>query len=254
MDLGTILANMVLELKRIRTTQGEEAWRVACHTYARSCLKAGPQGERFAKTAFEGVVDLDALRREIQAEKRVDHNPKSAEAPQVRVVATPAPETAPAPEATPGELASSFVAVLRSQMPGMRTQAQYDALMVAGQALTDVAGAIFDGDMTRAGEGRKALLQALDAMTQATSISNQLRDVPEAATSKAAEAFKQPPAQFVEQPAFEALLADMAKATTVDALDVWYQASKDDRAKIITPTLRNKLYDAVREKKLGFAS
>jgi hypothetical protein len=144
--------------------------------------------------------------------------------------------------------------LLRRQMPGIKTQAQYDAVLGALDAVRLVLNAILDGQKDHETAGRQALEMAFEAASKATEITTKLEDTPEAATSKAAEAFKEPPAQFKELEDQRRMLAEVDSLTTVDALNVWYADTKSRRDRIVTQSLRNELIDAIRTKRNALLS
>ena len=80
---------------------------------------------------------------------------------------------------------------LKSQMPGIKSQAQYDATVGALEASRLVINSLLKRDATSELEARKALELAFDAVRKATELTIKLEDSPEAATSSAAQQFKE---------------------------------------------------------------
>ena len=115
------------------------------------------------------------------------------------------------------------VEAMRQQMPGIQTQAQFN------------------------------LLKALDTAGQVTELSEKLGHVPEAATSKEAEQFKQPPLQFGEYDVQKTLLTELVMITTADQFNEWYAANRTRIDQVVSPHFRNPLFDAIRAKRATFA-
>lgn len=130
---------------------------------------------------------------------------------------------------------------------GVKSQAQYDA--VAAVLRSTVA--TIEETLTGASTNRslRAMDLSFDALEKATDLTLKLEDVPEAATSKFAEAFKTPPAQFTERGVVDALKQELSTLTTASTVQEWYQrqATKDALATIVTPTLRNEIMDPIRK-------
>jgi hypothetical protein len=103
-------------------------------------------------------------------------------------------------------------------------------------------------------EGKKALEMAFEAARGATTATLQLEDVPEAASSEAAKAFKETPAQFTELEDQRRLLAELEALTDLSDLNTWYADTKARRDRIVTQKLRNELLDAIRAKKHNLTS
>jgi hypothetical protein len=138
--------------------------------------------------------------------------------------------------------------LLRRQMPGIKSQAQYDAVVGAMEATQHVLSAILEGNEGKATKAREALEAAFTAASQATELTARLEEVPEAATSEAAEAFKQAPAQFVEGDVSQELLSELEGIDDLSTLNTWYADTKERRSKVVTSSLRNELLDAIRAK------
>lgn len=139
--------------------------------------------------------------------------------------------------------------LIRRQMPGIKSQAQYNAVVNSMDVLREVINAILSGDKTKEVESQKALAMALQVLTSATGLTEKLEEVPEAATSKAAEECKAPPAQFGEADVLKELMGNLVSLESVPDLNAWYAATKQQRDRIVTQSLRNELLDAIRNKK-----
>lgn len=149
------------------------------------------------------------------------------------------------------DVETAFAQMVKDRIPGMSSQAQHAAFMSGFDAFCFTMQAICSGNKENEALGQKTLNQAFDVARKATEITDKLRDVPEAAVSEAAEAFKRPPAEFAEAQVQQALLAELAALKTNDALFGWYTLSKERRESVKSQSLRNALYDAIREKHMA---
>lgn len=220
------LAAIVEHLNNIRAKLGEDAYRAEFTRLAKDAIRTGPKHEAFwreigKQEGFEWV-DFEQLKSEVTAEP-----PKMD--PMLMVMQA-----------------------LRQTMPGIKTQAQFNAFMAAFDALRVTVNSLCEGDAVKAAEGRKALDMALDLAAKVTQVTEQLRDVPEAATSKAAEEFKKPPAEFGEYDVQRKLLTELEAITSDADLTEWYARTKEQRDSVKSQTLRNALIDAIRNKKLAY--
>lgn len=137
---------------------------------------------------------------------------------------------------------------LRQALPGLKTQAQYDAVAGAFEAARLIVNAVIEADPTKEKASREALEVALDAVRKTTELSAKLEDEPEATSSKYANAFRAAPAQFTEREEVVAMLAELAELKTRDEVLAWYAQQRDRRERIVSKSLRDELYDAVRAK------
>jgi len=217
-------------LEQFRKTMGEAAWKDEVKRLAVQAIKTGPRHKEFWKELTKGEnyawLDWEALEKEAES--------------------LPEPEKKD-PEAVMADL-------LKGQMPDIKSQGQYDAVVGAMDALKLVLNAILAQDTSAEKEAQKALEMALTATRQATELTDKLEDVPEAATSEAAEAFKKPPAEFQEYEIQRRLLADLNRIENMENLNEWYAETKELRDKIVTQKLRNALLDGIRAKKHSLLS
>jgi hypothetical protein len=142
---------------------------------------------------------------------------------------------------------STEIDALIKTLRGVKSQAQYDAIAAVLKATLSVVEGTLSGEATN--RSLRAMDLSFDALEKATELTLKLEDVPEAATSKAAEAFKTPPAQFTEGGVVETLKQELSTLTTATAVQEWYQrqATKDALATIVTPALRNEIMDPIRK-------
>lgn len=212
-------------LQHIQVTQGEEAMRLEIRRLAIAGIRTSPKHEAYWKNLVERYEGIDW-----------------AELHQEAMSAMPGPTATTAPD-------QMIANLLRNQMPGIKTQAQYDAVLGALDAVRLVANALLERDRFKEAEGRRAMELAFHAIDKATELTLKLEDSPEAATSAAAEAFKTAPAEFRELEDQRRQLAELDALTTTDELTQWYAATKPRRDLIVTQSLRNQLMDAIRTKK-----
>jgi hypothetical protein len=212
-------------LRSFRELHGEEAWKAEIRRLAIAGIRKGAKHETFWQELTKDLdwLDWEELLAQAHSEQ-VTHDPEQM-----------------------------MAEMLRKQMPGIKTQAQYDAVVGALDAVRLVVNAILEGHKETETSARRALELAFDAVAKATEITRKLEDSPEAATSKAAEQFKDPPAQFTELEDQRRQLAELDAVQTIEELNAWYATTKLRRDKIVTQSLRNTLLDAIRIKKNSFA-
>ena len=203
-------------LQQYHKDYGEEAWRSEVKRLASQAIKMGPKHETFWKefTKDYSWFDWDSLKQEAQ-----------------------------------GLIQTTMAELLKEQMPGIKSQAQYNAILGALDALRLVLNAILEGNKGKEAEARKALEIALEATAKATEITNKLESVPEAATSKKSEDFKNPPVQFHEYDIQRKLLTELERISTLSDLNKWYMNTKEQRDRVVTQNLRDILMDTIRTKK-----
>jgi hypothetical protein len=220
-------------LDSVRQLRGEDAWKLEITRLTKAALKLrNEKHEAYWRDLTKDYdwLDFEGLKREVAAE---------------------AGDTPTMPSAQ--NLDEMMADAVQKQMPGCRTQAQFNTFRTAFDAFRVTLNAIFEGDKGKEAEGRKLLDLAFTAAAQATDISNKLRDVPEAATSKDAEEFKKPPSEFSEYDTQRRLLAELEGCTSVEQLTTWYESTKPARDSIRSQTLRNILMDTIRSRKLELA-
>jgi hypothetical protein len=145
-----------------------------------------------------------------------------------------------------------FFQALKLQLPSLKSQAQFNTFQAAFEAFRAVMNAIFADLPPVEKAGREALEQAFEAARMATRLTHQLTEVPEAATSKLADEFKQPPAEFSEYDEQRRLLSELEQLKTLQELTVWWNTVRTRIDRVKSPMLRNPLIDACREKRSLF--
>ena len=211
-------------LQQFLVNNGEEAWKGEVQRLAVSALRTGSEKhEEFWRDLTKEYTWLDwgQLEQQVQPD-------------------------APSPDRLIAE-------ALKSQMPGIKSQAQYDAVVGALEATKLVINALLTGNRPGRQEARAALETAFEAVEKATELTDQLLDSPEAATSDAARQFKETPAQYQEADLCAELLQELPLLNDIDDLSRWYAATKARRDKITTQSLRNEMMDAIRARRNGLA-
>lgn len=145
-----------------------------------------------------------------------------------------------------------FFKALQQQFPALKSQAQFNAFQASFEAFRGVLNAIFASNQLAEKESLDALGKAFDVAKQATKLTNQLEEVPEAATSKAAEEFKTPPAEFGEYDEQRKLMTELAHIENLKDLMDWWKTNRVRIDRVRSPSLRNPLLDAVRERKVVY--
>lgn len=145
-----------------------------------------------------------------------------------------------------------FFKALQQQLPELKSQAQFTAFQAGFEAFRAVMNAIFANNPLHEKEALDALGKAFDIAKKVTELTGRLADDPEAATSKTAEEFKQPPAEFGEYDEQRKLMTELAHIENLTDLTDWYKTNRARIDKVRSPSLRNPLLDAVRERKVVF--
>jgi hypothetical protein len=211
-------------LKTVKEQLGEEAWKAEIRKLSLKAFQMGGAHEQFWRDLIKDYdwINADEVKKQAEA---MPHG--GLDMDQVLTQA------------------------LKSTMPSLKTQAQFNTFRAAFDAFRATMNAIFEGDGAKELESRKILDLSFTAAKQATDISRKLEDVPEAATSKASEEFKTPPAEFQEYDVQRKLLKELDDLKDTEALTAWYADTKAERERIRSQTLRNVLMDAIRDRKLA---
>jgi hypothetical protein len=208
--------DILSHLNRVREEQGEDAYKTHVRALARNLVRT-EQGKEWIQRHFP-ELDLDEL---------VETSAQPAMGPK------------------------AMMDLLKTQIPGCRSQGQFDAILLLTEALQMALSAYCGTDAEAQSRAKERLLQTLDMLARASRLTQQLEDVPEAATSEAAQAFKEPPKQFAEQDLQRGLLTTLAEIKSASELNAWYadSATKEAISRIVTQTLRNELFDHIRNKR-----
>ena len=142
-----------------------------------------------------------------------------------------------------------FAEALKQQLPGLKNKAQMSAFMASFEAYRAVLNSILECNIETEGAAREALMTSFEVVRKATEISNQLKDVPEAAASRASDDFRSEPTQWGEYDKQRKLLSELEGLRSVRDLGDWYTTNRKRIDEVLTASLRNPLLDAIREKK-----
>jgi len=139
---------------------------------------------------------------------------------------------------------------LKQLIPGIKTQAQLTAFMVAFDSFRVLVTALIDGNKEQEGVGRDLLSKSLEAVRTASELSAKFAELPEdQKLSSTANSFVAPPTHFLEYDIQKRLLSELSRITTMEELNTWYVSTKEDRDRVVSQSLRNILMDSIRSKK-----
>jgi hypothetical protein len=221
MNIETLLQ----QLEKIRENHGDEAYEQARRGFAKSLILK-PNGDEFIKRAFPDL-DLDALRKEAEAEQQA--------------VAQASPE-------------EQMLAMIRQQVPNIKSQAQFNMFMGCFDALRATLNHYFGRNPDGAQRAREALNKALDMAAKMPELEDQVAEMPAEMRSEAARSFTEPPKEFHEHDKQRALLIKVAGFTDLGELDGWYTEHRQEIDEVVDQRLRNELFDAIRAKRRELAN
>lgn len=229
------LEQMVETLQRIRTDHGDEDFRRAVRGLGRDLLRK-KDGEAYVGRLLQALgqpagVDLAALK----AEAREDFE-KQAGARQ---------------EAPPSNPVAVVEAAIRQAVPNCKTQAHFDLILQAWQALQLYLNAAYGFDRDTAGKARAGLDRLLDLAPQLAATHEKLADNPEATSNRD---FIDPPKQMTEVETQGKLLRELDEISELEALSTWYAAARPRMDGIVSQKLRDELFDGIRAKKRALAN
>jgi len=229
-DEGTVkvgMDQMLAQLEKVRQEHGDVAYNLACEGLAVSLITK-PRGDEYIKKVLPHL-DVEKIREKAKAQ------------------AAAGPATAPnTVEGSPQEVMGE---ALRANIPNLKTQAQYNVFTTAFDALRLHLNAVFGNDTENAAVTRKALLTTLDMAVQATEMAGKLAAEPDAVMSDEAKEHTEPPTEFMEYDIQKQLLVELHKLTTVADLNRWYEERKPTLDKVKSQSLRNALFDGIRQRK-----
>lgn len=230
-------AEKMKEFQRIKDEQGDAAFQAAVQAFASEVMAGGgPEALSTLAQQFFANFQKEQAAYQEGASKRAVHQNTQAE--KMR-----------AAKPNPLESDQAFLRAIQQTMPAIRSQAQFNAFMAAFDALRGTLNAVFAKDEQAFKVYRAALDKALLAAEQVTEVTERLQEVPEAAESKLADEFKNPPRQFGEYDLQRTLLSELAAIRSSDGLSRWWTTNRQRIDEVRSPTLRNPLIDAVRAKK-----
>lgn len=203
-------AELLQLLERIRTEQGEPAYQNARKAFVLKQI-GRPGAEETLREWFPDL-DIDALKSQA-----------TSAAPPLHT--------------------------LQGLMPGVRTEAQARLTVACFEALKAYLEANFTRNMVAIHMAKDALDKALSVVANLLYVEDGVQEIPVEQRSSVAQSFMDPPKGHREQEVLDALLDQLSKITTNSELQDWYQGTSADRNKIVTPSLRNQLFDTIRAKR-----
>lgn len=223
---GRMTAEQLLkQLEEVRTKHGEQAYEDAKRGLAQDIILK-PNGETFLKNAFPDM-DLEAVK---------------AEAEQIQE------EVAKA--SNPDELMRQM---MTEQIPNLKTQAHYNFFMQAFDALRKTLNSYFGNEPKAGDEARAGLDKVLDAAKKIPDIERQVAEMGDSA-SDAAQEFTQPAKELHEFDNQRALMTELAAVENGGELKRWYEANRDRLDAIVSKSIRDELFDAIRKRRNEFAA
>lgn len=234
-------ADILQQFAKIRSEQGEAAFEEAVRDYAN---KAVESGEDFlpgmTNAAFAEFQKVQEAYREAQEKAKPQRDAAAENLKNAR--------------RTEAEQDQGFLRVIQQSIPAMKSQAQFNAFMAAFEALRGTMNAIFAKDEKAEKEFLEALSKGIDAARKMTDITDRLHEVPEASENKLADEFKKPPRQFGEYDLQRTLMSELAQINRLEDLQRWWTENRKRIDDVVSPSLRNPLIDAVRDKKKALTS
>lgn len=223
MSTSLDLDQVATHLLRIKEEHGEESFHQALTGLFKGLI-GQPTADHYIDSLLERLgnpVDADALKAEVKA-------------------AAAAPATAP-----PDSPASTVLQAIQKEMPNCKTQAHFDLVVQAWEALRLYFDSSYGRDVETAGRAREALNRLLDLAPQLVQLHEKLEDNPEATTNRD---FVDAPKQLTEHQTQRALMAELAQLKSRDAVRDWYKQVRVNIDSIVNQQLRNDLFDAIRAK------
>lgn len=226
---------MVGTLQRIRRDHGDEDFQRALRGLFRDLLWK-ENGEAYIERLLEALgrpegLDLASLK----AEAREDWEKVSG-----------------AHGAAPSNPAAVVEAAIKQAVPNCKTQAHFDLILNAWQALQLYINAAYGFDRETASKARAGLDRLLDLAPQLAVTHQKLEENPEATSNRD---FIDPPKQMTEAETQQRLLLELEKITTTKDLAVWWAHNRetiDDH--VVSQHVRNELFDKLRAKKAALTN
>lgn len=229
------LEDMVNHLQRLKETQGEDSYKGALQALAKHLL-AGDGTTPFLNQLLEALkdtsLDMEALKTEA-AEIRKKREEAQEQAEKVNA-------------ATGQDMNQVMMDSIRQQLPNLKTQAQFDLVISTFEAITLYLNACYGKDTASAVRLREGINKALDLAPKLGEATEKLSDNPEATTNTD---FVEPPKQYTEASSQERLLEELESIDSEASLQEWYAENKSVMDGIVSQNLRNKLFDAIRDKR-----
>jgi hypothetical protein len=157
-------------------------------------------------------------------------------------------------ESLPGNAMNIMAQAMRQSMPELKTQVQFTSFMAGFDAFRLVCNSIFSGDTALETKALEAFDKSLEAMRVATKLSNQFQEIPAEDRSPSAAQFVEAPLQYGEYDTQKKLLSELDRLTSTEELNAWYLGTRDEREKVVSQSLRNILFDQIRNKRDALAN
>lgn len=138
---------------------------------------------------------------------------------------------------------------LAAEIPNIKSQAQFNLFLASFDALRMTINAYYEGDPVMAAKGRQALNNALDMAKQMKGLEEKLDEIPDEEKSKAAKDFVTPAKELHEDELHKKLLEELGNSQSLGALNAWYKNNRGRIDQVISSSLRNSLFDAIRAKR-----
>ncbi len=212
--METNQAELLKNLEAVRREHGDDAYNTARKNLA-LLLILQPRGEEFLRASFPDL-DLNAIREEAQQKQPTSSN--------------------------------DMLALIRMYLPHLKTQMQYEVFTMAFEALMKTLDNFFAGTLETGDQARDVLTKALDAARKVAEIQERVAEIPQEQRSVAAASFVEPPKAFTEVEDQRRLLAELDALTSREPPTKWYIEQRARIDRVVTPTHRNELFDAIRNK------
>lgn len=212
-------------LEDLRARQGEDAYVQARDSLAMMLINQ-PRGEDFLKDAFPDL-DLERIRE-------LSHQATAAKTAQAPV--------------------NDMLALLRTHVPNLQTQAQLDVFMMAFNAFTLAFDSYFSGKLETAAAARQSLNKAFDLIQEAGDMAERVAEIPPEERSAEASKYVEPPKLFTEADEKARLMTELDAITSGSGLNEWYRNERKRIDGVVSTTLRNELFDAIRAKQNQFVN
>jgi hypothetical protein len=217
---------MLSHLQKIKTDHGDEAYEKARQDVALQIILK-PKGEEYVKNVFPDI-DIEELKATaLEAVKMAPPAELDQNAPPEQVM----------------------LQMLREQIPNLQSEAQFKIFMAAFDALRATLNACFGNDTEAAKLGREALNKVLDTAGVLYDMAEKLKDMPDDVKSDIAKEFDTPAKEFHEFGDQSRLLTELEATEDLNALKKWYEARRGAMDRIVSQDLRNKLFDAIRQRR-----
>jgi len=224
-------------LRKIRSEQGEETYRLALRGFTKNLLLQGKAGSFIQDLLqkLEDNLDLEELKAEAEKMRQ-----QQEEVEEVTKTATGGRD--------PSQV---MVEMMRQQIPNLKTQAQFDHVMKLFEGLHFYLNAAFGQNEAVLKKSREALNKGLDLAVQLGVMAEQAAESPEIPTNPD---FVNTPKEFTEIQTQQQLLKEVAALDSAERLNQWYLEQKSAMDGIVSTKLRNELFDAIRQRKKDLAN